>query len=317
MVEVRIYDVTSTDSFDLGGDWTIGRNNPITTYSDNKEDITVNKVTGATTDGTTIQKTKTTAWSGTGTATTYRESNPFVGGDFSATSGGAIRLGLLDAVSVDIALSVLNKNVGAKLLANPHILVLDNETAEFKIISEIPYTEQSDTSSGGSMTSVKFKNVGVELKVTPHITREGMIRLHVIPEFGVVSEKGSKDANTPLGTVPTVDTRRIDTKALVKDGQSVVIGGLRKRTVSQTIRKIPFLGDVPIIGSFFSNASEEVKTTELLIFITPKIVIEPTLSPKELRGLKATEFGDPRITDTEAEKAEMKAEKRAEKKAEK
>ncbi|MCJ7728866.1 MAG: type II and III secretion system protein, partial [Sedimentisphaerales bacterium] len=109
--------------------------------------------------------------------------------------------------------------------------------------------------------------------------------------------------------VPTIDTRKVDTKALVKDGQTVVLGGLRKRTVTQDISKIPILGDVPLLGQFFSNVSEEVKTSELLIFITPKIVVEPTLSPKELKGLESTDFGDPKVLDTEDEKAEKEKEK--------
>jgi type II secretory pathway component GspD/PulD (secretin) len=101
---------------------------------------------------------------------------------------------------------------------------------------------------------------------------------------------------------------------LVRDGQTVVLGGLRKRTVTQDISKIPVLGDIPLLGKLFmSNVEEEVKTNELLIFITPKVIIEPTLSPKELKDFEATEFGDPRITDTEAEKAEKKAKKKAEK----
>jgi type II secretory pathway component GspD/PulD (secretin) len=183
--------------------------------------------------------------------------------------------------------------------------VLDNETAEFKIISEIPYTEQSTTSSGGSMTSTQFKDVGVELKVTPHVTRDGMVRLHIIPEFSVVSKLGSIIPNSG-GTrgVPTIDARKADTKALVKDGQTVVLGGLRKRTVSQNISKIPILGDIPLLGGVFSEVSEEVETNELIIFITPKIVIEPTLSANESKGLEATEFGGPKVIYTGDEKAE-------------
>jgi type IV pilus secretin PilQ/predicted competence protein len=316
MVEVRIYDITSTDGFDISGEWTAGRNNPITTYTTNQREINYDHLTGAATkDETDTIGEQTTAWqsSDAGTAKhtseatknyAYRKSKPFVGGSFDSESAGTIRLGLLDTVNVELALNILRSEVGAKLLANPRILVLDNETAEFKIISEIPYTETSDTSSGGSMTSIRFKEVGVELKVTPHVTRDGMIRLHIMPEFGVVAEKGVKTAGTALGTVPTVDVRKVDTKALVKDGQSVVLGGLRKRTVTQTVKKIPFLGDVPIMGSIFSDVTEEVKTNELLIFITPKIIIDPTLSPKELKHLKATEFGDPRITETIDEKAE-------------
>jgi type II secretory pathway component GspD/PulD (secretin) len=281
---------------------------------------TFNEITGTSTTNITT-KTTNTAWqdsdaglvSGT-ESYAYRKSKPFVGGDFDADAGGTIRLGLLDAVNVDIALNILRSEVGAKLLANPRILVLDNETAEFEIISEIPYTETSQTSAGGEMTSIQFKKVGTKLKVTPHVTRDGMVRLHIIPEFGVVSEKGT---TTALGvqTVPTVDTRKVDTKALVRDGQTVVLGGLRKRTVTQDISKIPVLGDIPLLGKLFmSNVEEEVKTNELIIFITPKVIIEPTLSPGERKGLEATEFSGPKITDTENEKAE-RAEKA--KKAEK
>jgi type IV pilus assembly protein PilQ len=320
MVEVRIYDVTSTDGFDIGAEWAAGRNNPITTFTTNTDihHSVTNNLTGVTTpDTTTIDTTKTTqtAWqdSDAGTASgtenyAYRKSKPFVGGSFDADTAGTIRLGLLDAVNVDIALNILRSEVGAKLLANPRILVLDNETAEFEIISEIPYTDVSQTSAGGSMTSIQFKNVGTKLKVTPHVTRDGMVRLHIIPEFGVVAEKGT---TTALGvqTVPTVDTRKVDTKALVRDGQTVVLGGLRKRTVTQDISKIPVLGDIPLLGKLFmSNVEEEVKTNELLIFITPKVIIDPTLSPKERKNFEATEFSDPKIADTEAEKAE-KAEK--------
>ena len=315
LVEVRIYDVTSTEGFDIWAEWAAGRNNPITTFTANTDadNIVTNNLTGATTtDATTINTTKTTqtAWQDSdaglaATSYTYRKSKPFVGGNFDADTAGTIRLGLLDAVNVDIALNVLRTQVGAKLLANPRILVLDNETAEFKIVSEIPYTETSDTSAGGTMTSTKFKEVGVELKVKPHVTRDGMIRLDIIPKFSVVSELGSIIPNGGgLRGVPTVDAREVDTKALVKDGQTVVLGGLRKRTVSQDISKIPLLGDVPVLGNLFTSVEEEVETNELIVFLTPKVIIEPVLSPGESNSLEATEFDGPKIANTEAEKSQ-------------
>jgi len=344
MVEARIYDVTSIDGFDIATEWFAGRNTPITTIEDtstynrtdtttsptdtikrtvktvvdtvdptNSGTITTTETTqepGTTgyqiTDTKTINKDKSTSWRRdpvTGALMPYRKSKPFVGGSFSPETGGTIRFGFLDTVDVEFALNMLKTEVGAKLLANPRILVLDNETAEFKIISEIPYTETSQTSSGGSMTSICFKDVGVELKVTPHVTRDGMVRLHIIPQFGVVTEKGMTTA-AGVQTVPTVDTRKIDTKTLVKDGQTVVIGGLRRRTVTQTVKKVPVLGDMPLMGTLFSSVSEEVKTNELLIFITPKIVIEPTLSPRELKNFKATNFSDPRVVEVGDERAE-------------
>ena len=90
-------------------------------------------------------------------------------------------------------------------------------------------------------------------------------------------------------------------------GQTVVLGGLRKRTVSQDVSKIPLLGDIPILGTLFSDVSEEVETNELIIFITPKIIVEEQiLTAEESRGLKATEFPGPKLSYTESEKAEMR-----------
>jgi len=312
LVEVKIYDVTATEGFDIGAEWEAGRNNPISVLSDVTTKTTA--ATGATTTTRTKTDTKDTAWQHSDAGVekhvseatktyTYRKSKPFIGGSFDADTAGTIRLGLLDTVSVDIALNILRTQVGAKLLANPRILVLDNETAEFKIVSEIPYTEASETSQGGSLTSIQFKEVGVELKVTPHVTRDGMIRLHIVPEFGVVAEAGETLASG-VQTVPTIDTRKVDTKALVKDGQTVVLGGLRKREVSQDISKVPLLGDIPLLGGLFTDVSESVKTNELIIFITPRIVVEPTLSANDLKGLEATEFGGPKIPYTEDEKVE-------------
>jgi len=299
MVEARIYDISAKEGFDLSPDWDAGRNNPISVLTD--VTTTNTAATGTTTTTRAETDTRNTTWQTnsaggvTGTNSYLRrKSNPFVGGSFDTTSGGKIRIGFLDTVNIDFALSLLSSEINAELLANPRILVLDNETAEFKIISEIPYTEQSTTSEGGEMTSTKFKEVGVELKVTPHVTRDGMVRLHIIPVFGVVSEEGSKTATSNLGTVPTVDRREVDTKALVKDGQTVVLGGLRKKEVSQKVYKVPLLGDVPLLGELFKDTSESVKTTELLIFITPKIIVAATLSPSELEQFEKTEVSSPK-----------------------
>jgi type IV pilus assembly protein PilQ len=297
LVEVRIYDITDTEGFDIGADWSAGRNNSITSIANSE---TINELTHvSTTDSTT--KTTNSTWQGstagaapTSTPTyTYRKSKPFVGADFAELTGGTIRLGFLDTINAEIALNILRSQIGAKLLANPRILVLDNETAQFKIVTEIPYTEVSDTSNGGQLTSTKFKDVGVELKVVPHVTRDGMVRLNITPIFSV--RVGST-------TPPTVDSRSMNTKALVKDGTTVVLGGLRKREVTQEVSKVAFLGDIPLLGTLFSDVEEEVVTNELLIFITPKIITEPMLSANESKSLEATNFGGPKVMYLDDEK---------------
>ena len=276
LVEVRIYDITSQDTLDLGVQWQAGRN---ITYD-------------------------TTSGIGTLGVNPTDPPHPFITGLFSnptsetgSSNTGVLRLGMLNSsIDIDVVLKAQQEIVSAKLLANPRILVLDNETALFDIVREIPYTE-STVSTGGSTETVIFKNIGVRLEVTPHVTRDGMLRLHIKPEFGVLV---SQHATTG---VPTVDTRKLDTITLVKDGDTVVLGGLRKKDVSQQINKIPLLGDLPLVGGLFRFEGEDTTITELVVFITPRIIIEqPVMSEDELRAYEKTEFSGPEFTLTGAEK---------------
>lgn len=308
LVEVRIYDITTDVDFDLGIEWNVGRNTPEisidqsksrtrTDEADSGTNTYVTTITGSddpvasapliTKTVTTIEP-PTTGWSIDETDALTKEyetrrRKPFIGGSFNelGLGIGTLRFGLLnDVVDIDIALNILHKQGYAKLLANPRIIVVDNESATFEIVREIPYLEVSETTAGGSMTGYQFKPVGVKLNVTPHITREGMVRLHIAPEFGV--EVGST-------TPPTVDTRKVNTKALVKDGQTIVLGGLRQSSTTRDTWKVPILGDIPLVGGLFQSETESVKDTELLIFITPRILVETALSPREATLLGETE----------------------------
>ena len=98
-----------------------------------------------------------------------------------------------------------------------------------------------------------------------------------------------------------MDTRRADTKALIKDGQTIVIGGLRKRKTIKDISKVPLLGDLPLVGGLFKSETESVEINELVIFITTRIVTEPVLSATEIKQFEATVFAGPEITKTRLE----------------
>lgn len=314
LVEVRIYDITSQEGFELSPDWHAGRNTPLKTTDVSKTNFDTDFPT--TTDKTTSY-TETTSgiyrdsddgpassFTVTGTETettdlpmgtyfdtateryTTKRRKPFVGGSFDRIEGGTLNFSLLnDAVDIELALNILHQQLEAKLLANPRVLVLDNETANFEIIREIPYRELRQVAREDPITYTEFKDVGVQLKVTPHITRDGMIKLHIVPEFGVLVSQG------PNG-LPTVDTRRADTIALVKDNQTIVIGGLRKRETTKDITKVPVLGDMPLFGGLFKSETESKVTRELVVFITPRIVTEATLSETEKKQLDATGFAD-------------------------
>jgi type IV pilus assembly protein PilQ len=269
LIETRVYDITSRDRLDLGVEWDAGRR---TTYLDGEP-------IGGKTDPFIVG-----GWEG---ATNKTQDSTL----------GFFRFGLLnDSVDLDIQLRAEEEDIDAKLLANPRILVLDNETAYFDIVTENPYIER--TISGTMITeTVKFKNVGVKLEVTPHVTREGMLRLHIIPEFGVVVTRvmaGSSD-------VPVVDTRKINTIALVQDEQTVVLGGLRKKEVSQQSNKVPLLGDIPVVGGLFRFEGEDTAVNELVVFITPYIIKHPVLSESEQKAYEVTKFEGPPVKRTKAE----------------
>ncbi|MHC4658877.1 MAG: secretin N-terminal domain-containing protein [Planctomycetota bacterium] len=270
LVEVRIYDITSRDKFDLGVAWDAGRN---TTYTSGEP--------------------------------TAGKTNPFIVGGFegptaktSATTIGLLRWGLLnESIDLDMQLRAEEEITDAKLLANPRIMVLDNETALFDIVTEHPYVERTIT--GNTVTeTVKFKDVGVKLQVTPHLTRDGMLRLHIMPEFGVFVER----VTIATSNVPVVDTRKVNTIALVKDGQTVVLGGMRKKDVSKVTNKVPLLGDLPLLGGLFRFEGEDTSITELVVFITPQIVKQHVMSETEKLALEATEFSGPSPDPTRAEK---------------
>jgi len=276
LVEVRIYDITTQDTLDLGIQWQAGRTTEIS------DAVGSDPETGTRRD-------------------------PFMRGLFKAATGkttaansGLLRVGWWNpAIDVDVILNALQESSDAKLLANPRIMVLDNETALFNIVRELPYVER--TINNNTITeTVKFKNVGVTLEVTPHVTRNDMLRLHIKPEFGVYIGDVTTVA---LATMPIVDTRNLDTITLLKNGETVVLGGLRKKDVSKQTNKIPLLGDLPLLGGLFRFEGEDTTTTELVIFITPYIITKPALSETERQQLERTKFAAPEPGLTRAEKS--------------
>ena len=288
LVEVRIYDITSKDRFDIGIQWQAGRN---TTYT--------GKITTIGTNPT-------------------GDNNPFVTGVFEGgvtkaeNASAALRLGFFASeLDIDVLLRAQKEDISAKLLANPRILVLDNETATIDIISEIPYQELTESAMGGSMGTTSFKEVGVKLEVTPHLApKDQMIRLKLAPEFSVVTGEVDVAGVGVTYKQPVVDRRKANTTLLIKHGQTVVLGGLRKKDVAKHITKIPLLGDIPIIGSLFRFRGEDTVTSEIIVFITPWIVEQPVLTEHmtddEKRAYEETTFKGPKVTTTDAEKKAAK-----------
>jgi type II secretory pathway component GspD/PulD (secretin) len=131
-----------------------------------------------------------------------------------------------------------------------------------------------------------------------------MLRLHIVPKFStLVSQIPSGDLSQL--PAPTVDARRVDTKAMIRDGQTIVLGGLRKREISKGISKVPVLCDIPLVGGLFKSETESKVIKELIVFITARIVTDPTLSEREQELLGETEFKMPQIEKTRIEKGQF------------
>jgi type IV pilus assembly protein PilQ len=280
LVEARIYDITSKDRLDLGVKWEAGTN---TTYDDYGQPPITHQDRGGNRD-------------------------PFIASGFAGTTDkasgttAAIRFGWLNQnIDVDMLLKAEQENIDAKLLANPRVLVLDNEKALIKIISEIPYQELTESALGGSIGTTAFREVGVELDVTPHLTRDDMIRLRLKPKFSVVTGQVSVSGLAASNPQPIVDRREADTTLLIKNGQTVVLGGLRKKEVTKQINKVPVLGDLPLVGLLFRFKGEDTVTSELVVFITPRIVEQPTMTETEQTQFGTTEFSGPQSVTTGAE----------------
>jgi len=287
LVEVRIYDITSKDNLDFGIDWYAGRRTNRDAFSYPINDDIIAKRGGGDTYIGSVTDPSLEAGFIAGTNKTEE------------TTLGYLRFGLLnDHIDIEAMLRAEKENIDAKLLANPRIMVLDNEEATFDIVTEHPYVERTIT-AGSTTETVKFKNVGVKLVVTPHVAGKNMLRLNIAPEFSVLVTR----VQVASSNVPVVDTRKVNTIALVRDGQAVVLGGLRKKETSMQVNKVPILGDLPVLGHLFRFEGEATAMTELVIFITPHIITEPILTEEEQQALDITEFSGPIPSTTKAEEA--------------
>ena len=186
-------------------------------------------------------------------------------GPSSSLSGGQF---VLDSFIIknwtgDATLDALIQDQRAHLLASPSIATLNGKEARIVIGEKVPYKEKTQTTTGTTET-VKFIDVGTTLKVTPQISPDGYITMSVHPEVSSVSSF--------IDNNPRITTREADVVVRVKDGDTLVIGGLIKNEDTRVDGRIPILGSIPIVNLIFSNKSKDASQTELAVFITPYII---------------------------------------------
>jgi type IV pilus assembly protein PilQ len=156
-----------------------------------------------------------------------------------------------------------------KVLSDPKIATLNNQPANINVTTQIPYVTSNVASTGVTSQAVSYVTTGIQLAVTPSINADGRITLIINPN---VSQPSAVAASAGTTGAPAVDSRVAQTTVLVKDGETVVIGGLISDSVSDQIAKIPILGDIPVLGWLFKKKTKTRTRAELLIFVTPKIM---------------------------------------------
>ncbi len=195
---------------------------------------------------------------------------------------GGLTLGLLtEPITIaGIAVNNISAIVNAvktdddfRILSTPQVLTTDNEEARITVGENRPYQTRSTTDvSGGTFESFEYRDVGKILKITPHVTEGRLVRMQINLEVTAIDKQATAATST---TQPVTLKRTVDTTVIVRDNQTIVIGGLIDDTTTNSETKVPVLGDIPILGWLFRDSSETTIKTNLYIFLTPRVIKNP------------------------------------------
>ena len=175
-----------------------------------------------------------------------------------------------------VVVSALQANSSVNILSTPNIMTLDNEEAEIVVGRNVPFpTSQGRDSNNNPIISFQREDVAITLKVTPQINESDYVTMEVYQEVTEIEESAASGSDLVASGGPTTSKRTADTTVLVKDNQTVVIGGLMSTTETEVETKVPVLGDLPLVGVLFRSKSTTTRKTNLLIFLTPHVIDTP------------------------------------------
>lgn len=271
-IEARIVQATSSFSKELGIAWGMNAGRQLLGQPAN--------VSGAQTVTTSSSSSSSSSSSGSSITATPDVGNygtragaiafPYIlnlpAPDVAAGGGGAMGLylgGVNSSFQLDLVLSALEANGKGKIISNPKVITSDNRPAKVSQGTQIPY----QTSSGNLGTNIQFISADLSLEVTPHVTKDGNIRLTVVAK----KDDPDFDPRFTAGT-PGISTNEASSEMLIKDGQTVVIGGIYEVSKTDNENGIPVLKDIPLLGWLFKNNVKQDNKSELLIFVTPTIL---------------------------------------------
>ncbi|MCW8857153.1 MAG: type IV pilus secretin PilQ [Kangiella sp.] len=198
-----------------------------------------------------------------------------VDGDFNvnlpiANPAGSLGLSfarLQDGIVVDMELSALESENRGEVVASPKVITANQKEAYIKAGEEIPY--QQSSGGAGGQTTIQFKEAVLELRVTPQITPDGNVILDLLI---VQDTRGDALIFDGVAAAPAINTQEVGTQVLVRNGETIVLGGIFQHRTTYDESKVPLLGDIPLLGWLFRNTQREDTKQELLIFVTPKVI---------------------------------------------
>ncbi|MCE5228391.1 hypothetical protein LLG95_02180 [bacterium] len=186
----------------------------------------------------------------------------------SETRGGIYQLTDTDVNLLVRAMAVNNK---LEVLSRPSIMARNNPQASITVGQTIPIIDSSRvTDAGQTINTISYRDVGIILRVTPHISPDRLVEMDVSPEISKLTSQTVPISDTAAAYV--IDTRSADTRVVVMDGHTAVIGGMMEDSKIENVKKIPLLGDIPALGALFRRTVTNNVKTELLIFLTPYVV---------------------------------------------
>jgi pilus assembly protein CpaC len=194
------------------------------------------------------------------------------GGDWrgSTDSEGVVELSLIQSdAHLNMIIRAFKENGNYQSLAEPNLLAIDGEAASFLAGGEFPFPSVQGGQASNAVT-VEWREFGVRLNFTPTVTNIGNIRLDIAPEVSTLDFAGGLMLNG--FQIPAILSRRAETEVELREGQHLAIAGLLDRSIQESVRKLPILGDIPILGAFFKSVDERQDLTELLVIVSPRIV---------------------------------------------
>ncbi len=251
-IEALLMEVDVTKSFDLGVEWQAAE--PVGSH-----DGRTIAAFGGSTAGTTIFPTP----SASGIVS-------LPAGFSLGVLGEAITIGGIAFPNIGAVVRAFQSDSDVHILQTPQIMTTDNEEAEIQVAKNIPFLTRQETSEAGyDYSNYEFKDVGVTLNIIPQINQERFVRLKITQEIAQVVEEES------LVGLPTTLKRVAKTTVIIKDGNTVVIGGLIDETLSEVKTRVPCLSSIPLAGWLFGSTSRNQNKTNLYIFLTPHIIEKP------------------------------------------